>query len=168
MKADIKADTREERLKNVDKNILGAAAVGMDSRRCGPLAGATSYGDTRASDELALVSALCHRNGGVGATASSSASSSASGRFSPATTGGTPAGVPPLGDELSLEMGVLDTDELGKLAGATREEFDLFVNTGFLVEQIDRERAVKIMEGVIKSRFKKLWGGKGLLEFVDG
>ena len=64
-------------------------------------------------------------------------------------------------------MDVLDTDELGKLAGATLEELDLFVNRGFLIEQINRERVVKIMEEAIKSRLKKVRGGKGLLEFID-
>ena len=165
-KADIKANKTEERLKNADKNILGAAAVGMDSRQCGPGAIAISSGDARVSDERALVGVLCRRNSGAGATASSRMSGSASGGSSPATTGGTPAGVPALGFKLRFEMGVLDTNELGKLAGATREELDLFVNTGFLVEQINRERAVKMMEEVIKSRFKKVWGGKALLKFV--
>ena len=168
-KACIKPVTREERLKNADKNTLGTAAVGMDSRRCGPGAEATSFGDARASDERALVGVLCHRNDGARATTSGSTNGRATGQSSPATTGGTPAGVPALGDELSLEMGVLDTDKIGKLAGATREELDLFFYMGFRVEQIDRERAVKILEEVIKSRFKKVWGGKGLLEFVhDG
>ena len=69
-KADIKADKREERLKNADKNILGAAAVGMGRRRCGPGAGATPFGDARASDERALADVLRRRNSGVGAMAS--------------------------------------------------------------------------------------------------
>ena len=52
-------------------------------------------------------------------------------RSSPANTGGIPVGIPVLGDKLSFAMGVLDTDELENLAGVTREELDLFVNTGF-------------------------------------
>ena len=167
-KAGIKADKRDERLKNADKNILGAAAVGMGRRQCGPGAGATPFGDARASDERALADVLRRRNSGVGAMASGRTSGGSSGgRSSPGTTRGTPAGVPALGDELSFEMGVLDTDELGKLAKVTLEELDLFVNRGFLIEQINREPVVKIMDEVIKSRLKKVWGGKGLLEFID-
>ena len=167
-KAGIKADKREERLKNADKKILGAAAVGMGRRRCGPGAGATPFGDARASDERALADVFRRRNSGVGAMASGRTSGGSSGgQSSPGTTRGTPAGVPALGDELSFEMGVLDTEELGKLAGATLEELDLFFNRGFLIDQIDRERVVKIMEEVIRSRLKKVWGGKGLLEFID-
>ena len=64
-------------------------------------------------------------------------------------------------------MGVPDTDGLGKLARATLGESDLFINRGFLIEQIDRDRVVNIMEEVVKSRPKKFWGGKRLLEFTD-
>ena len=55
---------------------------------------------------------------------------------------------------------MLDTDELGKLAGATRDEINLFVSTGFAEDEMDRSLAVKIMEEVIKSRLKKMRDGK--------
>ena len=54
-RASIKADKSKESLKNADKNILGAAAVEMGSRRCGPGTGITSFGDACVSDERALV-----------------------------------------------------------------------------------------------------------------
>ena len=55
---------------------------------------------------------------------------------------------------------MLDTDVLGKLAGATREKSDMFVNTAFLIQQVDDERVVNILKEVIKSRLKKVWGQK--------
>ena len=57
-------------------------------------------------------------------------------------------------------MGVLDTDDLGKLAGATRDEINLFVNTGFAEDEMGRGLAVKIMEEVVKSRLNKVRNGK--------
>ena len=53
-------------------------------------------------------------------------------------------------------MGVLDMDELGKLAAATCEELDVFVKMGFPIQQIDRERAAKTLEAVVKKRLKKV------------
>ena len=166
-KVDIKTDKREESLKNAGKNILGPTAVGMGSHLCGSGAWATSFGDVRASDERALDTVLRLRNGGAGATASYSIGGSVGGRSSPANTDGKPVRAPALRDDISFETGVRDIGRLGKLAGTTRKESDLFINTGFLVEQIDRERAARIMEEVIKSHLKNVWGGKGLLKFVD-
>ena len=61
-KASIKADKSENNLKNADKNVLGAAAVGMGSRRCGPGTGITSFGDAHVSDERALVGVFCRHH----------------------------------------------------------------------------------------------------------
>ena len=165
-KAGIKADQRQERLKAVDKN---AAAAGMDNRRCVPGSGATSFGAAHASDERALARVLRDRASGKVATVSLYASrigrsSPASGRSSPASRRSgpatTPVSLPALGHELSCEMGVLDTDDLGKLAGATRDEINLFVNTRFAEDEMGRGLAVKIMEEVIKSRLNKVRNGK--------
>ena len=99
----LKAGKGEERLKHADNNVLGTAAVGMGSCRCGPGAGATSFGDAPARDECALSKDLRCQNGGAGATASSSTSGSTGSRSSPATTRWTSTGVPALGNELSFE-----------------------------------------------------------------
>ena len=174
-KAGIKADQRQERLKAVDKNVLGAAAAGMGNRRCVPGSGATSFGAVHASDERALARVLCDRASGEVATVSldasrtgrsspaSGRSSPASGRSGPATT---PVSLPALGHELSCEMSVLDTDDLGKLAGATRDEINLFVNTGFAEDEMGRGLAVKIMEEVIKSRLNKVRNGKNIPDYI--
>ena len=61
---------------------------------------------------------------------------------------------------------MLDTDELGKLAGATRDEINLFVSAGFAEDEMDRGLAVKIMEEVIKSRLKKVRDGKEIPDYI--
>ena len=167
-KAGIKADQRQERLKAVDKNVLGAAAAGMGNRRCVPGSGATSFGAAHASDDRALARVLRDRASGEVATVSLDASrtgrsSPASGRSGPATT---PVSLPAFGHELSCEMGVLDTDDLGKLDGATRDEINLFVNTGFAEDEMGRGLAVKIMEEVIKSRLNKVRNGKNIPDYI--
>ena len=97
-KAGMKADKREVRVNNADKNILGAAAAGMGNRRCGPGAGALSFGYYCASDKCAVLGVLRHRDGGAGVLAFCRTSVSVSGRSSSATVGGTPVGAPALGD----------------------------------------------------------------------
>ncbi|CAN0397615.1 unnamed protein product [Pylaiella littoralis] len=169
-KASVKTVQRQERLKNTDRNVLGAAAARMGNRRCLPGGGATSFGAARERDEQEIRNILLNRTAGGSAASglsspASSRSSPASGRPSPATP--PPVSVSPLGDELSSEMGVVDLDKLGKAAGATTDEINLFVNTGFLVDDMDRGVAVKIMEEVIKSRFNKLWGGRGMLDYIE-
>ena len=118
--------------------MLGAAAAGMGNRRCVPELRATLFGAANASDEHLLARVLRDRASGEVATVSLGASgtgrsSPASGRSSPASSRASPASsqsgpattpvsLPALGDELSCEMGVLDTDDLGKLAGVTPDE----------------------------------------------
>ncbi|CAN0455759.1 unnamed protein product, partial [Pylaiella littoralis] len=124
----------------------------MGNRRCLPGGGATSFGAARERDEQEIRNILLNRTAGGAASGlsspASSRSSPASGRPSPATP--PPVSVSPLGEELSSEMGVVDLDKLGKAAGATTDERNLFVNTGFLVDDMNRGVAVKIMEEVIK------------------
>ena len=181
-KAGIKADQRHERLKATDKNELGAAAAGMGNRRCVSGLRATSFGASHASDEHLLARVLRDRASEEVATVSLGASgtgrsSPASGQSSPASSrvspasgqsgpATTPVSLPALGDEISCEIGVLDTDDLGKPAGATRDEVNLFVNTGVAEDEMDRDLAVKIMEEVIKSRLKKVGDGKEIPDYI--
>ena len=153
-KAGIKVDQRRERLKAADRNVLGAAAARMGNRRRVPRLRATLFGAAHASDERALACVLRDRASGEVATVSLGASgtgrsSPASGRSSPASNRASPASgrsgpattpvsQPALGDELSCEMDVLDTDDLGKLAEATRNEINVFVNTRFAEAEMDR------------------------------
>ncbi|CAN0397361.1 unnamed protein product [Pylaiella littoralis] len=78
-------------------------------------------------------------------------SEGSSGRSSPSPGGGT-LSVPPLGNDLALEMLAPSITDLATQTTSTNEEADLFLNAGFTYDLLPRHKATAMMVRVLQGK----------------
>ena len=135
---------------------------------------ATSFGDAVRADEVAMVNALANsaadgtrggRSSLLTAGSSGSSGASSSGRPTPAAADGM-VSIPALGDELAKEMGAPSIVDLAKDTGATNEQADRSLNTGFTYDLLPRGKAIAMMTRVLKQKLFLNRGDKDVEDYI--